>query len=124
MGNLLKSAVSVLHITSSTQAEEFYCNRLGFKQNFAYRPFPGVDPCYMGLTREGVQLHLSSFSGDGVSGGVVVIYVEDVDALYAEFATNNVPVAMKPTDQSWGMREMYVRDSDANSLRFVQNIES
>ena len=60
-------------------AEEFYCKKLGFQQQFAYRPHhPMPDPYYMGLVRDAVVLHLSSFSGDGVAGGVVYLAVEKV----------------------------------------------
>jgi hypothetical protein len=38
------------------------------------------DPCYMGFKRDEVLLHVSSFSGDGVSGGVVYVAVDDVPA--------------------------------------------
>jgi uncharacterized glyoxalase superfamily protein PhnB len=118
---VFKFAIPVLHVRSSTAAEEFYCRRLGFRQQFAYRPDPAApDPCYMGLTRDGVWLHLSSFSGDGVSGGVVYLAVEDVDALHAELIAKGVAIGTGPVDQTWGNREMYVSDPDRNSLRFIQ----
>ena len=117
---MFKSAIPVLHVSSAAAAEEFYCGRLGFRRQFAYRfDEAKPDPCYMGLEREGVWLHVSSFSGDGVSGGVVFLLVEDVDALHAELVAKGVPIALEPTDQSWGNREMYVSDPDGNSLRFV-----
>lgn len=116
---MFKLAIPVLHVSSSAAAEAFYCDRLGFSQEFAYRPFGGIDPCYMGLTRDGVELHVSSFSGDGVSGGVVFLLVEDVDGLHEELVAKGVPIALEPTDQSWGNREMYVADADGNSIRFV-----
>jgi hypothetical protein len=69
---MFKFAIPVLHVSSSAAAKEFYCKRLGFQQQFAYRPDEAKpDPCSMGLMRDGVWLHVSSFSGDGVSGGVV-----------------------------------------------------
>jgi len=116
---MFKFAIPVLHVSSSTAAEKFYCESLGFKQTFAYRPFGGVDPCYMGLTRDNVEVHVSSFSGDGVAGGVVFVGVEDVDALHEELKATGVTIDLKPTDQSWGNREMYIVDPDGNSIRFV-----
>jgi catechol 2,3-dioxygenase-like lactoylglutathione lyase family enzyme len=73
----------------------------------------------VGLSRDGVWLHASSFSGDGVSGGVVNLLVDDVDALHAELEGKGVAIALQPTDQTWGNREMYVRDPDGNTLRFL-----
>jgi catechol 2,3-dioxygenase-like lactoylglutathione lyase family enzyme len=72
----------------------------------------------MGLSRDGVWLHVSSFPGDGISGGVVNLLVDDVDAFRAEFIARNVRIDSGPLDQTWGTREMYVKDADGNSLRF------
>jgi catechol 2,3-dioxygenase-like lactoylglutathione lyase family enzyme len=117
---MLKFAVPVLHVTKSEAAEQFYA-RLGFRREFAYRPNGSKsDPCYMGLTRDGVLLHVSSFSGDGVSGAVVYVAVEDVDALHRELVGKGVPIDSGPVDQTWGNREMYVRDPDRNSIRFAR----
>ncbi len=118
---MFKLAIPVLHVSSAAAAQEFYCDRLGFRQEFTYRiDEPNPDPCYMGLTRDGVELHVSSFSGDGVAGGVVFLLVDDVDALHAELVAKGVPIDLAPTNQSWGNREMYVKDADGNSIRFVR----
>lgn len=118
---MFKFAIPVLHVANSKAAEEFYCGRLGFRQEFAYRPFGKEDPCYMGLVRETVELHLSSFSGDSGPDGAVFIGVKDVDALHTDLIAKGVAIALAPTEQSWGNREMYVTDPDGNSLRFVQD---
>ncbi|PYS93328.1 MAG: glyoxalase/bleomycin resistance/extradiol dioxygenase family protein [Acidobacteria bacterium] len=115
---MFKAAIPVLHVSNSAAAEEFYCNRLGFRQEFAYRPFGGPDPCYMGLARDEAELHVSSFSGDGVAGGVVFLLVDDVDELHEELRRKGVPIDTGPIDQDWGNREMYVKDADGNSIRF------
>ena len=118
---MFKAAIPVLHVSNSKAAEAFYREALGFELEFAYQVEEArPDPCYMGLQREGVRLHLSSFSGDGVAGGVVYLLVENVDELRRELASKDVPVDLEPTDQTWGNREMYVKDVDRNSIRFVQ----
>jgi catechol 2,3-dioxygenase-like lactoylglutathione lyase family enzyme len=118
---VFKLAIPVLHVTNSAAAEEFYCNRLGFRQEFAHRGDETMpDPCYMGLSRDAARLHVSSFSGDGISGGVVFLLVDDVDGLHEELLRKGVRIDLEPTDQTWGNREMYVKDPDGNSIRFVQ----
>ena len=118
---MFKLAIPVLHVSSAAAAEAFYCDRLGFRPQFVYRiDEVRPDPCYMGLARDGVELHVSSFPGDGVAGGVVFLLVEDVDALHVELVAKGVPITLEPTDQSWGNREMYVKDADGNSIRFVR----
>jgi catechol 2,3-dioxygenase-like lactoylglutathione lyase family enzyme len=118
---MLKLAIPLLHVSNAAAAESFFCNQLGFKREFAHCAGEGdSDPCYVGLTRDGVWLHLSSFSGDGVSGGAVNLIVDDVDALHAELAAKGVGIDVGPVDQTWGTREMYVKDVDGNSVRFIQ----
>ena len=120
---MLKFAIPVLHVSSSATAGQFF-ERLGFRQEFAMRPdAPKPDPCYMGFKRDEVLLHVSSFSGDGVSGGVVYVAVDDVNALHREFVTRGVSIDTGPVDQTWGTREMYVKDTDRNSLRFTQDLD-
>jgi catechol 2,3-dioxygenase-like lactoylglutathione lyase family enzyme len=118
---MLKLAVPVLHISSAEAAEDFYCRHLGFQLEFAHRGDPNrPDPSYLGISRDGIRIHLSSFSGDAVSGGAVNLVVDDVDALHSEFLAKAVPINLPPINQTWGTREMYVRDPDGNSLRFQQ----
>jgi catechol 2,3-dioxygenase-like lactoylglutathione lyase family enzyme len=119
---VLKVAIPVLHVRSSRRAEEFYCGKLGFTLDWANRAFGGDDPCYMGVTRDGAHFHLSSYSGDGVSGNVVMIEVEDVDALFAELSSHGVAFDPVPVDQTWGQREMYAVDPDGNTVRFFCEI--
>jgi len=117
---MFKLAIPLLHVSNAAAAEDFYCNRLGFRREFAHRADDTKsDPCYMGFTRDGVWFHVSSFSGDGVSGGVVNVLVEDVDALHAEFVAKSVRIDTGPVEQTWGTREMYVKDADGNCLRFI-----
>lgn len=118
-------AIPLMHVSSAKAAEEFYCARLSFTKEWEYRPdAPAPEPAYLGLRRDGVALHVSSFSEDGVAGGVASFQVLEVDALFAEFTSRGVPIELGPCDQSWGNREMYVRDADGNSLRFIQTKES
>ncbi len=118
---MFKSAIPVLRVSSAAAAESFYCGLLGFERRSAYRVDDArPDPCYMGLEREGVWLHISSFRGDGVAGCAFVLYVEDLDALRAELVGRGVEIDAGPIEQTWGTREMYVKDPDGNSVRFTQ----
>ncbi|MFI4974903.1 MAG: bleomycin resistance protein [Caulobacterales bacterium] len=114
---MLKRAIPLLHVSASKPAEAFYRERLGFALRVANRG-EAADPCFMSLSRDGIELHLSSFAGDGVAGGAVTFIVDDVDALHRELAERGAPIALAPVDQTWGSREMYVQDPDGNSIRF------
>ena len=76
-------------VANSAAAEQFYCKQLGFRREFAHRP--------QGVTQvHATRLHLSSCSGDGVSGSVVnlivVDVVVDVDALHKKLAGKSVRI--------------------------------
>ena len=95
---MIRQAIPVLHITNADASEAFYCGLLGFQRDFQVPASEtSRDPCYLGLSRDGAVLHLSSHAGDAVVG---------------------VPIHIAPVDQTWGVRELYVRDPDRNSVRF------
>jgi uncharacterized glyoxalase superfamily protein PhnB len=98
----------------------FYCEKLGFKKRSEYRPHDGPEPAYVVIQHGETGLHLSSFSGDGQTGGRAVVYCEDVNALHRELGERGVDVGPEPMDQSWGDREMYISDPDGNQLRYTQ----
>ena len=117
---MLRHAIPVLHFTSAAAAEAFYCGMLGFQIEFCMNASEiHRDPCYMGISRDGAQVHLSSYAGDGVAGGVVLLRCDDVDSLNTEFVAKGVAIHVGPVDQTWGTRELYVRDPDGNSVRFA-----
>lgn len=117
---MFKQAIPVFHVASSAAAEEFYCDKLGFRREFTYRPGNESDPCDIGLVRDEARLHLSSFRDDAAPGGLAYLLVDDVDKLHEELVRKGVVVDTPPTDQTWGTREMYVRDADRNKIAFFR----
>lgn len=118
---MFKLAIPVLHVTSSEAAEIFYCEMLGFERKFAYRVDEAKpDPCYMGFQRDNAWIHISSFPGDAVVGGIVYLIVENVDQVHAELINKGVESELAPTDQTWGNREAYFKDPDGNTIRMIQ----
>jgi uncharacterized glyoxalase superfamily protein PhnB len=119
---MIKVAVPLLHVSNAAAAVGFYCGKLSFRLQFQHRP-DGVaaDPCYMGVARDAAWINLSSFSGDAVAGGVVNLMVDAVDKLHEEFVAKGVAIDSGPVDQTWGSREMYVKDADGNCLRFIDD---
>lgn len=103
-------AIPILHVSDADRAAAWYA-RLGFAKSFEHRFEPGF-PLYMGLRREGAQLHLSEHAGDAPPAGVVYVWVDDVDSIAAEFG---VAVHVQP----WA-REVELVDPDRNRLRIGQ----
>ena len=116
---MLNFAIPTFRVSASREAEEFYCGKLGFHLDMAHR---GVedDPCYLSVSRDRAVLHLSSLAGEGPGWSSARIASDNVDALHAEFTSRGVAIHIPPVDQTWGARELYVKDPDGNTLCFQQ----
>jgi len=122
---MIHSAVPVISITDSTRSEDYYVQVLGFTRAFIHRSDPQrPDPCYIGIARDGVSIHLESFKRDraGLTGSF--FWVEDVDELHREISARGAIIQLPPTDQTWGTRELHVSDPDGNVLCFAMKPRS
>ncbi|HLX60520.1 MAG TPA: glyoxalase superfamily protein [Planctomycetota bacterium] len=118
---MLSRAVPIIAVSDSSRAENYYCSVLGFQKLFAYRPDPGkLDPCYLGVIRDGVELHLQSFKPERAGMTNAFLWVDDVDLLYGEISARGAVVQLPPTNQTWGTRETGIRDPDGNVLVFAK----
>lgn len=122
---MLRSAIPVLRVSESVAAEEFYCKGLGFRILSSWRPDETrKDPCYMTVARDDARLHVHSFqSGGGLGAGAFYVFVDDVDAVHAELTSKGMPVS-GVMEQTWGMREIGLRDPDGNIVTFGQRMNS
>ena len=55
--------------------------------------------------------------GQGAPGTWISIFVQDIDALYADYKERGAIIRIPPTDYPWGVREMNVEDIDGHCLR-------
>lgn len=116
-------AIPIFRSFDEAKAREFYIGFLGFEVDFEHR-FAEDAPWYLGLSRDGFELHLSEHHGDGAPGGRVRVQVSDIDALHAELTARNYKYARPGIhDQSWGQREILIQDPFGNTLVFCQPIE-
>lgn len=117
---MIRSAIPQLSVTESARAEDYYGRILGFTKAFAHRPDPHrSDPCYLGMVRDGVAIHLDSHRPERAGMTGTFFWVEDVDLLHQEIKARGALIQMPPTDQTWGTRELHVRDPDGNVLCFA-----
>ncbi len=102
--------IPVLHVADADVAAAWY-RRLGFELDFEHR-FEAGFPLYVGLRRDGAQLHLSEHAGDARPDTLVYIWVDDIDPMAAEFgaAIEGLPWA----------RQIELTDPDGNRLRVGQ----
>ncbi len=105
--------IPIFRVEDATATAEWYA-RLGFEVIGEHRFAPEL-PLYLFLERNGVELHLSEHTGDARPGTLVYFWVDDVDAVAAEF---DVDVELQP----WA-REVKLVDPDGNRLRVATRLQ-
>ena len=56
--------------------------------------------------------------------GRVIVYVEDVDALYTDARTQGLDPSSRPRDAAWGERFFHITDPDGHELSFAQPLDN
>jgi catechol 2,3-dioxygenase-like lactoylglutathione lyase family enzyme len=114
--------IPTLRMFDIAKAREFYLDYLGFTVDFEHR-FHDDAPLYMGISRDGLVLHLSEHHGDGSPGVHVTIEISGVDELHRELQGKKYRY-MNPGIEAteWGTRDLGVIDPVGNRLTFSERI--
>ena len=110
--------IPILRMFDVELTKRFYVDYLGFTLD--WQDGDGTGPTFMQVSREDVHLNLSSHHGDGTPGAVVLIVVDDVTALHAEFQTKDYPFMNPGIGPRGPGRELTVLDPASNQIRFFQ----
>ena len=108
----------------------FYRDKLGFE----YERFWGEPPCFCMVHRSGIVIMLGQLEVTGVmrpnrtvdperGAWDAYIWIDNADALYAEFKAKGVIIARDICDQPYGCRDFDVDDCNGYRLCFGQNLE-
>jgi hypothetical protein len=102
-------------------ASECFYNRLGFVRSDSQRPAAGEADTYRLLSNgKGGYLHLTDAVEDWLVPGRnpfgLYLYLEDVDALAAEFG-DDILGKTAPEHRPWGMYEFALSDPDETLVR-------
>lgn len=109
----------VLPVPDVEAAVTYYCEQLGFERDFVM----GDPPDHGSVTRGrvGVQFTLSD---DGFSAraypGWFYLFVDNIDALAADYERNGVTFTQPLGSREHGMRELELTDLNGFRLRFGQ----
>ena len=109
----------ILPVKDVDDAAQWY-TRLGFEAHVYEHRLADGRAFYGFLHRDNVSLHLALASevDVGRDPACVYIYVDDPDALYAEWrGVADSGLLEPPEDKKWGVREMTYSDRDGNLLR-------
>jgi predicted enzyme related to lactoylglutathione lyase len=93
----------------------FYRDVLGFTWDFG-------DETYAVVWRDNSAIHFVRDNGNP-SGVHLFQWVKDVDAYHREIVGRGAVVAMEPTDQPYGIRELGIRDVNDVAIVFGQDID-
>jgi uncharacterized glyoxalase superfamily protein PhnB len=118
----MQAVIPALRITNEARSKAFYCDALGFQVDWEHRFEPGF-PIFMQISRDNLTLYLTEHTGDCQVGGLVYLYVPDVDAWYAQLTQHGIQ-AEPPEDQPWGNREFRIADPDGNGLNICTRLPS
>lgn len=96
------SAIPILRIFDERKAREFYIDFLGFSIEFEHR-FEADLPLYLGISRNGLNLHLSEHHGDACPGAAVFIPTQNIEQLRDELIGKQYGYARPDiVQQGWG----------------------
>ena len=120
----------ILNVKDVSASLDYYCNKLGFTKVFSWKD--GVGFCNYGkltfaeVQRTGSNIMLALQEPADNKGIWLYLDLEnttDLELLYQEFKESGALVVESPNDKPWDMREMLVKDLDANFLRVGAPLE-
>jgi catechol 2,3-dioxygenase-like lactoylglutathione lyase family enzyme len=113
------NTIPVIRILEERKAREFYCDFLGFSVKFAHRFEPDL-PLYLGLSRGGMQIHLSEHHGDASPGTTTFVWMRGIESFAKELNDKKYGYGRPGIHRAaWG-NEMTVHDPFGNRIRFCQ----
>ncbi|MHC6225864.1 glyoxalase superfamily protein [Pseudomonas sp. X10] len=112
--------IPILRMFDETKAREFYLDFLGFSVEFEHR-FEADLPLYLGLSRDGLQLHLSEHHGDASPGSTIFVPMQNIELLRDELLAKRYGYGRPDiVQQGWG-QVLEVYDPFGNRIRFCQS---
>ena len=118
---MMTGTATVLTVRDIAASIAYYRDTLGFAVTFEY----GQPTFYACLCRDEAALHLvaANKTEREPGHGALCIFVQDVDALYAELVARKARVVKPPQNYDYGMRDFDVVDLDGNQIFFGMGIK-
>ena len=115
-------SATTLEVSDVVTSEAFYREKLGFNAGGFY----GEPPTFCIVTRDRVTVFLDKVRTPHPiplnQYWAVYMYVDDVDAMYAELKARGVVIDREIEDQFYGCRDFDVRDPDGHLIGIGQNL--
>ena len=81
--NPQQRVMPTFRITDFARSKQFYVDGLGFRVDWEHRFEPGL-PVFAQVSRDGMAFFLTEHTGDCRAGGLIHLYVNDVDAWFED----------------------------------------
>lgn len=109
-------------VNDVVETAEFYHDKLGFNI-LGYFADP---PVYAMVERDGIEFHFGKPDKGSIRpnetrrsiGGDAYIWVDNIDALYAELKARNVEIVEELAVQGYGARDFVIRDCNGYRITF------
>lgn len=118
----MQNVIPALRITDYERSRAFYVDGLGFQIEGEHRFAPHL-PVFLTISRDGLSLYLTQHAGDCQPGGLVFLFVPDVDAWYAELTGKGIRAESPPQDFEGHLRDFRVTDPDGNKLDICTRLQ-
>ncbi|MBI3830191.1 MAG: VOC family protein [Planctomycetes bacterium] len=124
----IKAIAPYLFVDDVVKSANWYRDKLGF----GFDRLWGEPPCFAIVRRDGVCVMLKQMPGQVRPNAKVdpedsawnaYLWVEDVDAVHAEFQAKGVKIPRGLCDQEYGCRDFDIEDCNGYVLCFGQNIQ-
>ncbi len=122
----------ILGVRQVRQAAEYYRDVLGFSLDPEYGVFqPSAeepDGVYALVERDGASIHFQIRRGDVPARQRqpferdAYLYVQDLDALYADLQSRGAVITQPPRVAPYGLREIVVEDLNGYRLTFGESV--
>jgi len=109
----ISQVVPILNVSDVAASLRYYTEVLGFESQWDW----GTPPTFGGACSGDFSVFFC-LNAQGERGTWLSIFVEDVDALYAELVERGAIIKQPPQNFPWGVREMNVADPDGHRIRF------
>lgn len=123
---ITQSALS-LNVPDVRASAEFLQRHFSFVQEMDYEGVASLTRPDAGFNLIFLQTGLSTFKPERIAGsagqGLLVVFVEEIDAEYARLQAEGVPVVTPIETEPWGERYFQVSDPNGVIVQLVQWVE-
>lgn len=123
MAITFKQTIPIFRIFDVAKANEFYLDYLGFTVDFQHTFGPNM-PLFMGISRDGLTLHLSEHHGDACPGATISVWMTGIDEFHRELTAKNYKYLRPGIETTfYDAKCVTVHDPFGNHIRFHENLK-